>query len=82
MSSAKKIVIYTLPTCPYCHKAKSFFAANGIDFEEKDVSANPSNREEMIRVSGALSVPVIVIDNSDVIVGWNEGLIREKLGVK
>mgnify|MGYP003875646933 CR=1 FL=1 len=82
MPAQKKVVIYTLPTCPYCQRAKSFFSANGIEYEEKDVSENLENREEMIRISGALSVPVIVIDGKDVVVGWNEGLVREKLEVE
>ncbi len=35
----------------------------------------------MIEVSGALSVPVIIIDG-EIIIGWNEGKVRELLGVK
>lgn len=80
MGTSKKVTIYTLPTCPYCHRAKSFFASNGIEFEEKDVSANLENRKELVEVSGALSVPVIVIDD-EVFIGWNEAAVRKKLGV-
>lgn len=39
------------------------------------------NRKEMLELSGALSVPVIVIDG-EVFIGWNEPLIRKKLEVE
>lgn len=35
----------------------------------------------MIEVSGALSVPVVVIDD-EVFIGWNEDKIKSKLGVE
>lgn len=37
-------------------------------------------RREMVEVSGALSVPVIVIDDT-VIVGWDERKVRTALGI-
>lgn len=61
--------------------AKRFFASNGINFVEKDVSSNEELRKELIEVSGALSVPVVIIDD-EVFIGWDEGKIKNKLGVK
>lgn len=60
--------------------AKSFFAKNKVKFDEKDVSSNEDYKKEMIEISGALAVPVIVIDE-EVIVGWDEGKVRKALGL-
>ena len=37
-------------------------------------------RDEMIKTSGQMGVPVIVI-NGDVVVGFNEAKLKEKLGL-
>lgn len=61
--------------------AKRFFAEHSIEFTEKDLTTNEEFKKEMIEISGSLSVPVIVIGD-EVIVGWNEPLVRSKLGVE
>ncbi len=59
--------------------AKRFFADNGVAFEEKDASTDEF-REELVERSGQLSVPVIIVDG-EVMVGYNEGELRTKLGI-
>jgi len=65
------IKIYTTPTCPYCHMAKKYFRHKKLPFEEIDVASDKSQAEEMVKVSGQMGVPVIVID-SKVINGFEE----------
>lgn len=43
-----------------------------------DVAQDAKAREEMIRLSGRMAVPVIVIDG-DVIVGFDQKTIEERL---
>jgi glutaredoxin 3 len=58
-----RIVLYTKPSCGFCHAAKRLFDRKGQNFVEIDVSADPGLREEMIsRASGRLTVPQIFID--------------------
>ncbi len=77
MSSVK---VYSTPTCPYCIRAKEYLKSHGIDFEAVDVSANPQGLQEMIRVSGQMGVPVVVVDG-EVIVGFDPARIGAKLGL-
>lgn len=77
----KKVQIYTSPTCHYCHLAKDFFAGNAIPFEEFDVMADVEKRQEMIEKSGQMGVPVIVVDETEVIVGFDEKHLKALLGV-
>jgi glutaredoxin 3 len=72
------IKIYTTPTCGYCHQAKSFFSQLGVKYTEFDVSQDERAAEEMVKVSGQMGVPVIIIDGQ-VVVGFDRGRIQELL---
>lgn len=76
-----KVTVYSTPTCHFCHMAKDFFTANGIVYEDFDVSSNLDKRKEMVEKSGQMGVPVILIDNN-LIVGFNKPQIVELLGIK
>ena len=66
----KKVVIYTTPTCPYCHRAKGYLSQKGISYVEHNVAADSDKAKEMIQKSGQMGVPVIVIGD-EVLVGLN-----------
>ncbi|MEK7192060.1 MAG: glutaredoxin family protein [Patescibacteria group bacterium] len=77
---AKTIKIYTTPTCVYCKMAKEFFKKNNVNYEEFNVATDMKAREEMVKKSGQMGVPVIEIDGK-IIVGFNEGELRKALGI-
>lgn len=77
----KKIIIYTTPTCVYCKMTKEFFAENKISYEEKDVSTDSAGREEMLKKSGQMGVPVIDIDG-EIVIGFDEERLRGLIGIK
>jgi glutaredoxin 3 len=61
--------------------AKEFFTAHNIDFTNYDVATDLAKREEMMEKSGQLGVPVIVIDDQDVVVGFDQRRLSSLLGV-
>ena len=61
--------------------AKSLLEEHKIEFEHKDVATDEVAREEMIKKTGQMGVPVIDI-NGEIIIGFNEGKIRELLDIK
>jgi glutaredoxin 3 len=73
-----EVKIYTTPTCGYCHQAKSFLGQLGVKYQEYDVSMDERAAEEMVKVSGQMGVPVIVIDGQ-VVVGFDRGRLQELL---
>ncbi|MFA6386192.1 MAG: glutaredoxin domain-containing protein [Candidatus Paceibacterota bacterium] len=77
----KKVTIYSTPTCHFCHMAKDYFNEKGVVFEDFDVSKDLDKRKEMLEKSGQMGVPVIIIDNKDIIVGFNKPQIIELLGI-
>jgi glutaredoxin-like YruB-family protein len=74
-----EIKIYSTPTCPYCKMAKSYLSSKGVSFKDYDVSTNQIALEEMVKVSGQMGVPVIVINN-EVIVGFDKSRLDSLLG--
>lgn len=61
-----RIEIYTTPTCPYCHAAKSLLAEKGADYTEITV-LDPGLRQKMTeRAHGRRTVPQIFIDDAHV----------------
>ena len=66
-------VVYVKPRCPYCADARRSLRADGEEFEERDATADPAWREELMRYTdGAGTVPTIV-RGDDVQVGFPPG---------
>jgi glutaredoxin-like YruB-family protein len=74
----KKVTIYSTPTCTYCHAAKDFFTAQGVEYTELDVAADLAARADMVSKSGQMGVPVIDIGGT-IVVGFDEERIKNAL---
>ena len=74
------VIIYSTPTCGYCHMAKEFFTRNNVTYKEKDVASDMEARQEMLEKSQQMGVPVIDVDGT-ILVGFNEPKLRELLSV-
>lgn len=77
----KNVAIYTTPVCVYCKKTKDFFTKNNVKYTEYDVLKDIARRDEMIKKSGQMGVPVINIDGK-IVVGYDERRLRELLEIK
>lgn len=67
-----EIKIYTKPGCPYCAAAKTDLDGRGAEYDEFDVLSDPSAMEEMTKLSGGRTVPVIV-EGEKITVGFGGG---------
>ena len=76
----KKVIIYSTPTCHFCHLAKDFFTANGIAYTEYNVASDLEKRKEMMDLTGQMGVPVIDIDDQ-IVVGFNKPEVAKMLGL-
>jgi glutaredoxin-like YruB-family protein len=76
----KQVTIYSTPTCHFCHSAKAFFDEKGVAYTDYNVATDMDKRKEMIDMTGQLGVPVIRIGD-DVVVGFDEGKVRELLQI-
>ncbi|MBI3709938.1 MAG: glutaredoxin 3 [Proteobacteria bacterium] len=61
-----KVEIYTSPFCGYCHRAKQLLTKKGVAFQEYDVLADSSLRDEMTQRAGGTTVPQILVDGKPI----------------
>ena len=59
-----ELTLYLTAWCPYCVKVKNYLQSRGIELAEKDTSADPAARDELIGLTGKTQVPCLVIDGS------------------
>ena len=76
----KNVIIYSTPTCHFCHLAKDFFKANNVAYTEYDVASNLEKRKEMVTKSGQMGVPVIIIGDQ-MVIGFNKPKVAGLLGL-
>ncbi len=62
--------------------AKEFFVANNIAFTDYNVGTDTVKRAKMIEKSGQMGVPVIVIDDKDVVIGFDRNGLTKLLDIK
>ena len=72
------IKVYTTDSCPWCVKAKNYLKSKNISFEELNVADDMLAREEMIKKSKQMGVPVLDI-NGTVIIGFDKSAIDTAL---
>ena len=73
------IKVYTTNTCPWCVKVKNYLKLENIDFEELNVQDDMVAREEMVKKSNQMGVPVLDINNN-IIIGFDKPAILKALG--
>jgi len=75
-----KVTIYSTPSCVYCKMAKEFFKKNNVEYTEHNVAQDDRAREEMIKKSSQLGVPVIDIDG-EIFVGFDQAGLKKILKI-
>ena len=77
---AKSVKIYSTPTCPWCVRVKQFLKDNNVAFLDYDVSIDSLMADELVKISGQMSVPVLDIDG-EIIVGFDKDKVKAALGL-
>jgi len=57
----EKVIIYSTHQCPFCIMAKKYMDTHKISYENHFVDDDEAQREEMVKKSGQLGVPVLEI---------------------
>lgn len=75
---AKSITVYTTNTCAYCVMVKKYLTSKGQEYKVVNLDEHPEERQKVIDMSGAQTVPVTVIANEsdttpNITIGWNPG---------
>lgn len=80
-----EIRLYALSTCPYCRMTKRYLDDHGLTYELIEVDmlegdAKQAAVDEVKRLSGGTSFPVLVADEQ-VVVGFNKSKIADIVGL-
>jgi glutaredoxin 3 len=62
----KKVEFYYADWCPFCLRAKALLKSRGIEFEEINVDRVPGFREQLVEMTGRMTIPQIIIDGTPV----------------
>jgi glutaredoxin-like YruB-family protein len=74
------VKLYSTPYCPYCLTLKQYLKDKRVEFIEIDVSQNEQERDDMVKKSGQIGVPVLDIDGS-IIIGFDKEKIDQSLKI-
>jgi len=73
-----RVVMYATSWCPYCRKAREFFARHKIAYVEYDVEQDQDARQANRKLGGGV-VPTIVVGD-DVVRGYSPERLTQLLG--
>ena len=79
--SDKKVVLFSSSSCPWCSRAKSYLRQKGVRVKEIRVDKDPDAAKDVVRMTGQMSVPILLIGRAKV-VGFDKAKIDRLLGLK
>ncbi|HET8756735.1 MAG TPA: glutaredoxin domain-containing protein [Solirubrobacteraceae bacterium] len=74
-----RVTIYTTEPCGFCRVAKSLLAKRNVPFTEVNLAKDPSGRAELVRITGMMTFPQVVIDDEP-IGGYQELVQADRAG--
>jgi glutaredoxin 3 len=61
-----QVTVYTTEPCGYCRVAKALLNKRGVVFEEINLAKDPEGRAELVRRTGMMTFPQVVIDGKPI----------------
>ena len=61
-----RLTIYTTEPCGFCRVAKSLLDKRNVPYNEINLAKDPSGRMELVRMTGMMTFPQVVIDDTPV----------------
>jgi glutaredoxin 3 len=74
-----RVTIYTTEPCGYCRTAKALLDKRGIAYEEINLARDPEGRAELVRLTGMMTFPQVMIDGES-IGGYQELALADRAG--
>jgi glutaredoxin 3 len=58
----REVTVYTTDPCSFCTRVKGLFQARGVAYAEVNLSKDPDGRAELVRRTGMMSFPQVLVD--------------------
>ena len=78
----KNVKIYSSPFCTFCLLAKNFLKKHGIEYEDINVQENEQEARKIMELTGQTTIPVIIIDDKEILIGFDEEKLRTALEIE
>jgi glutaredoxin 3 len=69
-----RLTIYTTEPCGFCRTAKALLNKRNVEFDEINLAKDPAGRAELVRTTGMMTFPQVVIDGEPI--GGYQELVR------
>ena len=81
-----RVFLYTLSTCIWCKKTKEFLKESNVEFEYCDVDLLDEKDQELVsreidKLNPGGGYPTIIINNNDILSGFQPEKISDILGL-
>jgi glutaredoxin 3 len=74
-----RVTIYTTEPCGFCRTAKALLQKRSVPYEEINLAKDPVGRSELVRMTGMMTFPQVVID-TEPIGGYQELVQVDRTG--
>jgi glutaredoxin 3 len=74
-----EITVYTTEPCSFCVRLKGLLGARGLAYEEVNLSRDPDGRAELVRRTGMVTFPQVLVGDR-VVGGFAETLSAMESG--
>ena len=61
-----RVTLYTTEPCGFCRVAKSLLDKRNVDYDEVSLAKDPVGRTELVQLTGMMTFPQVVIDDTPV----------------
>jgi glutaredoxin 3 len=76
----RKVVVYTTDRCSFCVRVKMLLKARDIEFEEINISGDPTAFVDLAQRTGMMTLPQVMIDGQ-LVGGYQETAAAEQSGL-
>jgi glutaredoxin 3 len=74
-----RVTVYTTEPCGFCRTAKSLLEKRNVPYSEINLVKDPSGRADLVRLTGMMTFPQVVIDG-ETIGGYQELVLADRAG--
>jgi glutaredoxin-like YruB-family protein len=78
---AKRVTVYSTPSCPHCKTLKTHLRRNGISFRDINVASDQQKAQELVKRTGQQGVPQTEI-NGQWVLGFDKAKINRLLEIE
>ena len=70
------LVLYTGDYCPFCRRVEAYLQDKALEYEARDIRANPDYADELVELGGKRQIPYLVDTERGVSMYESEDIVQ------